>query len=568
MRARPPRTHQPPMLHTLSIRDFVIVDTLELEFEPGFTVFSGETGAGKSILIDALALVLGERGDAGLVREGKARAEISAEFTTGQGDGSGVDSAAESWLQENELADDGRALLRRTIDASGRSKAWINGSPAALAQLRELGDHLVDIHGQHAHQLLLRSGAQRAMLDDQAHLATQAAEVACAWREWRALTAQITRFETDARTVELEREQLAWQVDELERLAIKPDEWETIGDEHRRLSHAASLIEGAQTSVDALAESDGAIAAQLSTIIHKLDQLAAIDPLLRPIVEVLEPARIEVSEAARMLNDYLSRVELDPARLADVEARIDAIHAMSRKFRIAPEDMPHELDARRARLATLEGASDIDALRARETAAAEHYRNAAKTLSSRRALAASQLADAITEAMQSLNMTGGRFEIALLAGEPAAYGLEDVEFRVAAHPGSTPRALAKVASGGELARISLAISVIASVATTVPTLIFDEVDSGIGGAVAEVVGRLLRRLGQTRQVLCVTHLPQVAALGNDHFAVRKDTEDEFALTRIEKLDGATRVDEVARMLGGVAITTTTRRHARELLASA
>ncbi len=548
------------MLRTLSIRDFVIVDTLELEFESGFTVFSGETGAGKSILIDALALVLGERGDAGMVREGRPRADISAEFTS--------DAAAEHWLQENELADDGRALLRRVIDASGRSKAWINGSPATFAQLRELGDHLVDIHGQHAHQLLLRSGAQRVMLDDQAHLSTQAVAVADAHHAWRALCAQVVRFETDARAVEIEREQLAWQVEELERLAIKAGEWETIGDEHSRLAHAAALIEGARTSVDALSEADGAIASQLSTIIHRLEQLTAIDPLLRPTLEALEPARIEISEAARMLNDYLSRVELDPARLVDVEARIDAIHTMSRKFRIAPEAMAHELDAKKTRLAALEGASDIDALRAHEAAAAAHYRSAAETLSSRRAIAAKQLADAITEAMQSLNMTGGRFEIALLPGEPTAHGLEDIEFRVAAHPGSTPRALAKVASGGELARISLAISVIASVAMTVPTLIFDEVDSGIGGAVAEVVGRLLRTLGETRQVLCVTHLPQVAALGNDHFAVRKETDDEFALTRIEKLDGATRVDEVARMLGGLAITSTTRKHARELLAGA
>ena len=559
------------MLHTLSIRDFVIVDTLELEFEPGFTVFSGETGAGKSILIDALALVLGERGDAGMVREGKARADISAEFATAHAPASrvtsAVTSAAETWLKENELGDDGRALLRRTIDASGRSKAWINGSPATLAQLRELGDRLVDIHGQHAHQLLLRSGAQRAMLDSQAQLTREAAEVAENYREWRASSAQVARFETDARAVELEREQLAWQVDELERLAIKPGEWEAIGDEHRRLAHAAALIEGAQTSVDALSEADGAIASQLSTIIHKLDQLAAIDPLLRPTLDALEPARIEIGEATHLLNDYLARVELDPARLVEVEARIDAIHSMGRKLRIAPEDMPNELDGKKTRLAALEGASDIDAMRACEAAAAGSFRSAAESLSSHRAMAAPRLADAITEAMQSLNMTGGRFEIVLLPGEPTAHGLEDVEFRVAAHPGSTPRALAKVASGGELARISLAISVIASVATTVPTLIFDEVDSGIGGAVAEVVGRLLRRLGESRQVLCVTHLPQVAALGNDHFAVRKETDDAFALTRIEKLDGATRVDEVARMLGGVAITNTTRKHARELLAA-
>ncbi len=547
------------MLNTLSIRDFVIVDALELEFAAGFTVFSGETGAGKSILIDALALVLGERGDAGVVREGRPRADLSAEFTS--------DEFAEAWLAENDMADQGRALMRRVIDANGRSKAWINGSPATLAQLRELGDRLVDIHGQHAHQLLLRGGAQRAMLDMQSGLDTLAAEVADAYRAWRALTAQIQRFETDARAVEMEREQLVWQVDELERLALKPDEWQTLGDEHRRLAHAASLIEGTQAALDALAESEGAIASQLSTLVHRLEQLAAIDPALQAIVDVLEPARIEIVETGRMLNDYLSRVDLDPARLASVEARIDAIHTMGRKLRIAPDDMLSVLDERTARLATLQGASDLDALREREASAERRYRKAAGELSTSRAAGAQRLGAAITDAMQTLNMTGGRFEIALVVQEPATHGLEDIEFRVAAHPGATPRALARVASGGELARISLAISVIASVAKTVPTLIFDEVDSGIGGAVAEVVGRLLRQLGQMRQVLCVTHLPQVAALGDAHFAVRKETDDARALTHIEALDGTARIDEVARMLGGIQITPTTRKHARELLAA-
>ena len=556
------------MLHSLSIRDFVIVDALELAFDAGFTVFSGETGAGKSILIDALALVLGERGDAGVVREGRPRADLGATFT--------VDAAAAAWIAENDMADadaeDGRVLLRRTIDSGGRSKAWINGIGATLAQLRALGDLLVDIHGQHAHQLLLRSGAQRSMLDEQGGLATCAAEVAEAWRAWRAITTQRERLETDARTIEAERDQLTWQVDELEALKLQPDEWTTIGDEHRRLAHAAALIEGAQASVDALSEGEGAIESQLNGLVHRLQQLAAIDPLLKEALASLEPARIEIVEAARSLNDYLSRVELDPSRLAAVEARIDAIHTAGRKLRIAPEQLLAELEVRRARLATLQEGSDIDALRAREADAAERYDAAAQTLSARRAVAGQQLSAAVTDAMQTLNMTGGRFEIALLAGEPGPHGVEDIEFRVAAHPGATPRAIAKVASGGELARISLAISVIASVATTVPTLIFDEVDSGIGGAVAEVVGRLLRRLGETRQVLCVTHLPQVAALGNEHFAVRKRVDaggdDALALTRIEKLDTTKRVDEVARMLGGIEITTTTRKHAKELLSAA
>ncbi len=548
------------MLQSLSIRDFVIVDALELEFEPGFTVFSGETGAGKSVLIDALALVLGERGDASVVREGRPRADLSATFAT--------DPASEAWLVEHDMADDGRALLRRVIDAGGRSKAWINGAAATQAQLRELGDRLVDIHGQHAHQLLLRGGAQRDLLDAQSGLSGPVAEVAAAFRAWREAKALRERHDADARAFALEREQLAWQVDELSRLGVKPGEWDALGDEHRRLSNAASLIEGAQGALDALSESEDAIASRLGQVIHRLDALAGVDPLIRPVLDSLEPARIELDEATHALNAYLGRVELDPRRLAELEARIDAIHSASRKLRIAPDAMAAELADRGERLAALEGASDADALGTREAEARARYDALAAKLSKERARGAKSMAAAVTEAMQTLSMNGGRFEIALLPQDGAAHGLEDVEFRVAAHPGATPRALAKVASGGELARISLAISVIASVATTVPTLIFDEVDSGIGGAVAEVVGRLLRRLGQMRQVLCVTHLPQVAALGNDHFAVRKETADEKALTRIHRLDGAARVDEVARMLGGIEITTTTRRHAQELLAGA
>ena len=553
------------MLLTLSIRDFVIVDELELEFAPGFTVFSGETGAGKSILIDALALALGERGEAGVVREGRPRADIGAAFAPGE--------AARTWLADHELgdavSDDEPVLLRRTIDSAGRSKGWINGTAATLAQLRELGDLLVDIHGQHAHQLLLRSGAQRAMVDAQGRAEALADDVALAWREWRAIVQQLARLETDARALAQERDQLAWQVDELEALAPKPGEWEAVGDEHRRLAHAASLLEGAQGAVDELSDSDGALASRLSAIIQRLHALATIDPALNAVLESLEPARIEIGEATRTLNDYLSRVDLDPSRLAAAESRIEALHATGRKLRVAPETLSDELDRRRVRLAALQEGSDVAALRAKENEAAERYRAAARSLSERRTATAKDLATAITDAMQTLNMTGGRFEIALLPTEPSAHGTEDVEFRVAAHPGVTPRAIAKVASGGELARISLAISVIASTATTVPTLIFDEVDSGIGGAVAEVVGRLLRRLGESRQVLCVTHLAQVAALGNEHFAVSKRVEDgadeALALTRIEKLDQPRRVDEVARMLGGIDITTTTRKHAREML---
>jgi DNA repair protein RecN (Recombination protein N) len=410
------------MLQTLSIRDFVIVDALELEFDDGFTVFSGETGAGKSILIDALALVLGERGDAGVVREGRPRADLAATFT--------ADADTIAWLAANDMADgDGALLLRRTIDAGGRSKAWINGTSATLAQLRELGDRLVDIHGQHAHQLLLRAGAQRALLDAQGGNAAALADVGDAWRAWRALIVQRERFETDARALEQEREQLAWQVAELEALAPKPDEWVEIGDEHRRLAHAAALLEGAQASVDALSEGEAAIGSQLSTIIHRLQALAAIDPALSAALASLEPARIEITEAARTLNDYLSRLDLDPRRLAAVEARIEALHTAGRKLRVAPETLPDELDQRRTRLATLQEGSDLVALRAREAEAATRYRTAAAALTKRRTTIASQLSTAVTDAMQTLNMTGGRFEVAVLPGEAAAHGAEDVEFR-------------------------------------------------------------------------------------------------------------------------------------------
>ncbi len=555
------------MLRTLAIRDFVIVDELELEFSPGFTVFSGETGAGKSILIDALALTLGERADASVVREGIQRTDISAEFAT--------TSEAEAWLAEQELTNEGSALLRRSVDSAGRSKAWINGAPATLTQLRELGELLVDIHGQHAHQSLLRSNAQRDLLDSQAGLLADVRKVGEAWRIWQQIVAQRKGLETNARNLLLERERIEWQVNELKQLGPKAGEWDEIQQEHQRLSHAASLIEGAQTAVNGLSEADGALLEQLSSITHKLSQLADIDAGLKPVLEVLEPAQIQIQEAVYSLNDYLGRIELDPERLAEVETRIAALHSTARKFRIQPDDLTDEFERLGQQLSNLEGASNLDELIAKEKAAEEQYTQLASKLSKVRAKAARELAAAVTEGMQSLSMSGGCFEIALHPATPSASGLEQIEFLVAAHPGATPRSLAKVASGGELARISLAISVIASAATTVPTLIFDEVDSGIGGAVAEVVGKLLRQLGRTRQVLCVTHLPQVAAQGEAHFAVSKatiafdkDSKDKNVRTvsRIAVLNPSARIDEVARMLGGIDITATTRKHARELLA--
>jgi DNA repair protein RecN (Recombination protein N) len=549
------------MLRTLSIRDFVIVDAIELDFAPGFTVFTGETGAGKSILIDALALALGGRGDASVVRDGAGKTDISAEFST--------NDQADAWLAAHEFAnDEGAVLLRRVIDNAGRSKAFVNGIAATAAQLRELGELLVDIHGQHAHQSLLKADAQRVLLDSQAGLQDDAKAVAAAYKAWRALEKQREEFETNAKNVLLERERLEWQVGELEKLAVKPGEWTEISNEHSRLSHAASLIEGAQEAVTIISEAeDSPMLSQLASLIQKLGKLADIDSALKPVIEALEPASIQLQEAVYTLNDYLSRVELDPQRLHEVEARLDAIHSTARKFHVAPDDLPQEMESLSAQLKQLADASDLDAMRAQEEKRKADYMSAAQKLSKARAKAAKALTEAVTAAMQDLSMAGGRFEVALNTSEPAAYGLEQVEFLVAGHAGTVPRPLAKVASGGELARISLAISVITSTATVTPTLIFDEVDSGIGGGVAEVVGRLLKRLGQDRQVLCVTHLPQVASQGNQHYQVSKSSESGKTVSRIEPLDAKSRVEEVARMLGGLEITATTRKHARELLAS-
>ncbi|MES2831477.1 MAG: DNA repair protein RecN [Pseudomonadota bacterium] len=547
------------MLRTLSIRDFVIVDAIELEFAGGFSVFTGETGAGKSILIDALALALGGRGDASVVREGATRADITADFTVGP--------TIFTWLQANEFqVEEGGVLLRRVVDSAGRSKAFINGIAATATQLRELGEMLVDIHGQHAHQSLLKTDAQRVLLDTQAGLQEEVKTVAAAYKTWRALVRQREDFESNAKNVLLERERLEWQVGELDKLAAQPGEWNEVSNEHSRLSHAASLIEGAQEAVTVISDADQPMLSQLLSITQKLDKLADIDAALKPVLELLEPARIQLQEAVYGLNDYLSRVELDPDRLRQVEVRMSDLHATARKFRVQPEDLPTEHAALTSQLRQLAAATDMNALRAQEQHACDAYLKLAKTLGAARAKAAKALSTAVTLAMQELSMSGGQFSIALQPCEPASYGIEQVEFLVAGHAGSTLRLLAKVASGGELARIALAISVITSASTATPTLIFDEVDSGIGGGVAEVVGRLLKRLGHDRQVLCVTHLPQVASQANQHFEVSKESSNGKPVSRISALDANARVEEVARMLGGIEITSITRQHARELLA--
>jgi DNA repair protein RecN (Recombination protein N) len=549
------------MLRQLSIRDFVIVAALDIEFDRGFTVLSGETGAGKSILIDALALTLGARADGAVVRVDQPRADITAEF--------GLQESARRWLADHALdaSDGSTVMLRRVVDAGGRSRAFINGTPATLTQLRDLGEMLVDIHGQHAHQLLVRNDAQRDLFDAHAGLEPLAAAVGRAWRAWRDSRAALDAAQHREREIELERERLTWQLAEFDKLSPQPGEWEEICTEHRRLSHAASLIEGVQGALDTLTQADGAIVSQLASVIGKIRELADIDEGLLDALLALEPAEIQLQEAAHSLSHYASRLDLDADRLAEVDTRMNVLHSTARKFRLQPEALPAEYAARREQLASLDAASDAGALRAAERRAQDTYMQIAGQLSQARAAGAGALGVAVTGAMQELSMAGGRFEVALLPlPEGGAHGLEQIEFRVAGHPGVPVRPLAKVASGGELARISLALSVIASNASLTPTLIFDEVDTGIGGAVAEVVGRMLFQLGRDRQVLCVTHLPQVAARGDRHLKVAKAVLDGQTVSTITPLDKAQRVEEVARMLGGVEITATTRKHAKEMLA--
>ncbi|MBV8210461.1 MAG: DNA repair protein RecN [Burkholderiaceae bacterium] len=548
------------MLLTLSVRDYVLVQSLELEFGPGFTVLTGETGTGKSILIDALQMALGERADAGVVREGAQRAEVAAEFH--------IDAAGVRWLADAGVACEADvALLRRTVDATGRSRAFINGSAVTLAQLREFGEALVDIHGQHAHQSLLRPAAQLQLLDEHGQLQAAARSVAAAHTQLRRARQARRDAEEAAAGAASERDRLVWTAEELEELAPESGEWERVSAEHKRLAHAASLLEGVHGAIDALADADLAALARIDTAASRLRTLAGFDERLAPVLEILESARNEVDEAARQLSQYLARADLDEASLARVEARLAAMHAAARKLRRAPEELAALLESTRARLAALTAASDLEGLRSAETSAAQQFSQAAGELSAARREAARNMATEVSRAMQDLAMAGGRFAVQLEPAEPSATGLERAELQVAGHAGATLRPLAKVASGGELSRISLAISVIAASATAVNTLIFDEVDAGIGGAVADTVGRRLKELGRIRQVLCVTHLPQVAAHADRHLVVtRSQGSDRRPAANVAPLDRAGRVEELARMLGGQQITDTTRKHARELLA--
>ena len=549
------------MLKYLSIRNFVIVETLELEFSSGFTALTGETGAGKSILIDALSLALGERGDAGMVRSGCERAEIAAEFDIG------ALPTLQAWLREQALAgDDDVCLLRRTLDSGGRSRGFINGSSATLQQMRAAGELLLDIHGQHAHQSLLRAGAQRELLDSHAGLGKVSEQVAERYQAWQALQRRRTQLEQNAEAVAAERELLNFQRRELETLNFSDGEWQTLQADHARLSHAAGLLETAQFGVEVLSDADTACLAQLNALVARLRAGLEFDASLQDTLTMLVSVQNELQEAVYAFRHYQEKLDADPQALQQMESRIADVMEAARKYRVKPELLPQALLQVIARLDELGGTADLAELARQEVVAHDEYLALAKKLSAARAKAAKQLSAEITAAMQTLAMQGGQFAVALLPlAEGNAHGLESVELQVSANPGSPLRSLAKVASGGELSRISLAIQVAASDAASVPTLIFDEVDSGIGGRVAEIVGSLLKQLGKRHQVLCVTHLPQVAAQADQQWQVSKAVEQGVTLSHIQILKDEQRVEEIARMLGGVKITATTRKHAAELL---
>lgn len=545
-------------LKSISLRDFVIVREMELDLSDGFTVLTGETGAGKSILIDALQLTLGARADAGVVREGAARCEISAGFDSPAG--------LTEWLEQAGFEAGEDLLLRRTVDAQGKSRAWINGSAATATQLKVIADHLVDIHGQHAWQSLTRPDAVRGLLDSYANISTGA--LSLRWSQWREAQKTLAQAHGAQDSLLRERERLAWQIGELGKLAPGADEWTELNAQHGRLSNAQALREAVQTAVDALQESDDNATTLLGRAIHSLQNQEHIEPEFKGPVEVLSAALAQMEDAIHSLHGYARHTELEPHRLADLDERLALWVGLARRYKRPPAELPELLASWQSELQKLDESADLAQLEKLEGQARLAYLEEAREISKARNKAAPRLAKAITLAMQGLGMQGGKFEVALTPlAQPAQHGLEQAEFLVAGHSGSTPRPVGKVASGGELSRIALAIAVTTSQLGQAQTLIFDEVDSGVGGAVAETVGRLMKQLGKDRQVMAVTHLPQVAACADQHLVVAKRTEDGKTLSTVDHVHGELRVAEIARMLGGEKLSGTTLAHAKEMLAN-
>jgi DNA repair protein RecN (Recombination protein N) len=550
-------------LRHISLRDFVIVRELDLNLSQGFSVLTGETGAGKSILIDALQMALGERADSGAVREGASRCEVSAEFD--------CPAQAHAVLEDAGFEVSDTLLLRRSVDTQGKSRAWVNGSQATATQLRALGEMLLDIHGQHAWQSLTRPDAVRGLLDAYAGLNTDSLKLA--WHTWRQAQQAVQTARNAQDSLSREQERLAWQIGELDKLAPALDEWDGLNAQHTRLSHAQALIDAGQSAINSL---DGEESSRLnsapgalgllSQAIAQLQDQAHVEPEFQSIAEVLQSSLAQAEDAAHSLQSYLRKTDLDPDRLNELDQRMSQWLSLARRYKRPPEELASLLAGWKQALNELEAASDLEGLEAQEKVASQAYQAEAKKLSQQRKKAAPKLAQAVTQAMQNLGMQGGRFEVALIGLEQAAqHGLEDIQFLVAGHAGSTPRPVGKVASGGELSRIALAIAVTTSELGEAGTLIFDEVDSGVGGAVAETVGRLMKQLGVHRQVLAVTHLPQVASCADHHLLVSKASDKEGVSSNVVPIAGEQRVTEIARMLGGEKLSATTLAHAREML---
>ena len=547
------------MLNLLSLKDFVIVPELTVEADEGLTCLTGETGAGKSILIDALQLVLGARSDTGLIREGAQRTEVAAEFT--------VTGRAKSWLENAGIDTADSILIRRTVDVKGRSRCWINGSPVTAAQCRELGERLVDIHGQHAHQSLLKPAFQLQLVDGFGGTRPLLLAVHGAWEAWQKAARRLKEATSDKDKLEAEAERLSWMNEILSELNPGPDEWKKISEEHAMLSNAADIVINVRAAIDNLTSGEANALSLLNQAQLELSQAGKFDPKYEELSQALEEASSIIDDCAHDVSRRLDRIDMDEDHFAQLDERLNAFWRMSRKFQRAPEDIYALWEQTQERLGEIEQSADIEALEKAEKRAKAVFLEQAAKLTAARQEAAKKLSEAVTREMQALAMAGGRLEITLPQSAPWAGGMEHCEFLVSGHAGATPRPLTRVASGGELARISLAIAVITAQITPVPTLIFDEVDSGIGGAVAEVVGKLLRRLGASRQVLCVTHLPQVASCGNHQWKVEKSTQQGVTTSTLRPLQASERIEEIARMLGGTVITDATRETAAEMLAA-
>jgi DNA repair protein RecN (Recombination protein N) len=543
-------------LKRIVLRDFVIVSALELDLESGFSVLTGETGAGKSILIDALQLVTGARADTGVIREGAARTEVSAEFDTAPG--------LQAVLEEAGFESDGTLLLRRTVDTQGKSRAWVNGSPATAQQLRAIGEQLLDIHGQHAWQSLTRPEAVCGLLDAYAKVNTNA--LSQLWADWRQAQAALTQATQAQDSLQRERERLAWQIGEVDKLAPGAHEWDELNANHSRLSNGQALLDAAEGAVTLLEDDDNNALRQLHNALQLLQAQAHLEADFKDPLEALNSSIAQIEDAVHTLRSYARRTEPDPQRLAELDARMGLWVSLARRYKRAPNELPDLLQSWKAELTQLDAAADLDGLQAAERKAQAAYMTEAKSISKQRAKAAPMLAQSITHAMQGLGMQGGQFQVTLEPlAQPQLSGLEEVQFLAAGHAGSSPRPVGKVASGGELSRMALAIAVTTSQLGTAQTLIFDEVDSGVGGAVAETVGRLMQQLGVDRQVLAVTHLPQVAACADHHLVVSKQMQGQTTLSSVAAVVGEQRVGEIARMLGGEKLSSTTLAHAKEML---